>query len=455
MEYDAPTGDFVELKPVVTPSAEFTVTQEDQNKQRITFTRPLQQDQTYLVEFYRTLRSYRVGTNQSLQVGAREKINSLSFKTVTAPLISSSSPSGNQVQPTEEIKIIFDQEMNRQSVESLFEITPRIKGGINWEDNRTFVFTPAEPLLKETKYQLLFKKGILNRFGAKIEKDINLEFETIGKVKVIAASPSYGAQINTTSLDKIAIEFDQEVDRPSAEARFSISPAIGGNISWESKKMTFNLARNLAYSTRYDLRVNPGVKAIYGLDSQSEFASYFTTPKQTFTLDVPQYYQDPKFQTFNCNLVAAQMVLAYRGINVTQEEVKSAIGVGQNPDINWVEGYGTHAGPIASYLESRGLSIAIKTGWNLTDLAKEIENGHPVILWWYNRYSQPKGVFTLPGGYTGYKGMHGEVARGFVGSSSNPTELLTNDPWRGRLVYDQSLFLATWSYLNYTAIVVY
>ena len=48
-----------------------------------------------------------------------------------------------------------------------------------------------------------------------------------------------------------------------------------------------------------------------------------------------------------------------------------------------------------------------------------------------------------------------KIVRGFVGDSSNPTSLLTNDPWRGRLTYSRALFTSTWSYLGYTAIVVY
>jgi uncharacterized protein YvpB len=148
------------------------------------------------------------------------------------------------------------------------------------------------------------------------------------------------------------------------------------------------------------------------------------------------------------------MALAYRGVHVSESQIKSAIGVGGDPNSNWVSGYGVHWGPIANYI-GRYRSVSVKTGWNTAALAREVEKGNPVIVWWYNRYSQPPGAFTLDSGATGYKGMHSEVVRGFTGDSSNPTVLYTNDPWRGRLTYSRSLFDSTWGYLGYAAVVVY
>lgn len=455
IEYDSVLGDFVKFDFEVAPKRELEVVENGGTRQVLAFDQELEQGQEYALAVKRTPVSYDTATNEVIETGETEEVEKVKFKTVDAPLVASYQPKGESVKTDEVIKIVFQQPMDAATVESNFTISPQIGGTVTWEDEgKTFIFTPANPLPKETKYQMTFKAGIRNIYGGVTETDLNFEFETIGRVAVSSFYPSAGfAQIDPEKTN-VVVEFNQEVDRASAQSKFSISPYVSGSFVWDSNKMIYATAGKLDYLTTYAVKVAPGVKSVYGLDSNQDFTATFATRSKTVELSVPQYYQNPITQTFNCNLAVTKMVLAYRGINVTQDEVKSAIGVGQNPNTSWVEGYGTHTAPIANYLTSKGISFEVKTGWNLADLAKEVEKGNPVILWWYNRYSQPKGTFTLPGGYTGYKGMHSEVVRGFVGSSSNPTQLLVNDPWRGQLIYDRTLFLSTWSYMNYTAIVV-
>lgn len=452
--YDAPLGKFLESNFKISPEMDFLI-EEKGNRHILTFREPLDQSHTYTIDVYQTPRSYRILDNENIELGETKQIGNFSFKTVATPLIDSYHPKGTGSSPTVPFTVSFTEEMDQSSVEDNFSINPQTPGEVGWKDKKTFTFTPESSWQKGTKYEIRFAPGILSRVGGIANAETILNFETIGAVKVLSFSPApstYGLDPAKTS---VAVEFDQDVDHSSAEEKFSLSPTTAGRFTWDGNKMTFTPAAKLNYSAKYAIEIDPGVKTIRGRDSTEPFQSSFTTRSETFTLNVPQYYQNPRTETFNCNLVTVQMALAYRGINVTQEQVKSALGTGQNPDTNWVAGYGTHTAPIAAYLQSKGVKFAVKTGWNVSALAKEIEKGHPVIVWWYNRYSTPKGPKTLPGGYTGYNGMHAEVVRGFVGSADNPSYLLTNDPWRGPLTYSQFLFKSIWAYLNYTAIVVY
>ena len=148
------------------------------------------------------------------------------------------------------------------------------------------------------------------------------------------------------------------------------------------------------------------------------------------------------------------MALAYRGVILSENAIQSAVGTGTDPNANWVPGYGVHIDPIANYI-SKYRNVSVKHNWNVTDMLKEVTNGNPVMIWEYNRYSQPYGSFTFSNGVTGYTGMHSEIVRGYIGDINNPTHILTNDPWRGRLTYDIATFNSVWSYLNNTALVVY
>ncbi len=454
VNFDAPLGKFVETKFLVTSEADFTLATADES-QTLEFKEPLKQNQTYTVTAYRTLRSYRVQDNENLVVGETEEIGRTTFRTVSAPFVEDYQPKETTARSDAVIRIVFGQAMDQASVEERFKLNPEVVGQLRWENDRTLVFSPENALPKETRYEIRLEQGITTMYGGVTKEDLVLSFETVGKVGVQGFSPlPHSSGVDPTKVD-VVVEFNQEVDRFSAQQHFSLSPQVSGSFRWEGNKMIYATAGKLSYSTRYDVLIASGVKTVYGLDSAEEFRSSFTTKSETFTLNVPQYYQDPRTETFNCNLVAVKMALAYRGITVSQEEIKNGLGVGQNPDADWVGGYGVHVGPVAEYLESKGVRFAVKTGWNVVALAQEVERGNPVILWWYNRWSKPMGTQTLPGGYTGYNGMHSEVVRGFVGSSGNPSYLLTNDPWRGQLTYSQSLFNSTWAYLNYTAIVVY
>jgi len=456
VEYDSVIGDFVKLDFQVSPQRELTVLENGGTRQVLGFDQELEQGKSYTLVINRTPRTYETGTGKILEVGETERIQEVKFKTVDAPLLASYSPTGDAVRADSPIKVTFKDPMEAQSAEENFTISPTVSGSISWQaDNRTFIFTPFNPLPKETTYQVLFKKGLKNIYGGITAEDLKFSFTTLGKVKVTSIYPGSG----TTNLDptktNIVVEFDQEVNHASAQSKLSLTPSVSGSFLWDGNKLIYATAGKLAYNKSYTVKIASGVKTVDGLDSAQSFTATFTTRSQTVELAVPQFYQNPQTQTFNCNLVATKMALAFRGINVSQDQVKAALGVGQNPNSDFVEGYGVHNQPISQYLTSLGVNHAVKVGWNLAALAAEIEKGNPVILWWYNRYSQPKGAFTLSGGYTGYKGMHSEVVRGFTGSSSYPTKLLVNDPWRGQLIYDRALFLATWAYLNYTAIVVY
>ncbi|HLD96612.1 MAG TPA: Ig-like domain-containing protein [Patescibacteria group bacterium] len=452
--YDAPLGKFIETSFRISPSAEFLV-EEETDRQFLIFKEPLEQDRLYTIDVYQTPRSYRLLDNESVTAGETKLVGSFGFRTVATPLISSYTPKGTGALPTTPLTIYFSEEMDQARVEENFHLTPQTPGKISWADGKTFVFNPDSPWKKETKYEVAFSPGISSLIGGVTEEEVKLNFETIGRVRVLSLSPASGMSGLDPIRTNVVVEFDQKVDHASAQQRFSIRPSESGTFSWSGNRMTYAVAGKLNYSTTYEITISPGVKTVAGSDSTAKFQSSFTTRSKTFVLNIPQYYQDPRTETFNCNLVALQMALAYRGISVTQEQVKAGLGTGQNPNADWVGGYGTHTAPVAAYLQSKGVNFAVKTGWNVSGIAKEIEKGNPVILWWYNRYSTPKGTKTLPGGYTGYNGMHSEVVRGFVGSSNNPSYLLTNDPWRGQLTYSQSLFKSTWAYMNYTAIVVY
>lgn len=452
LAFNSPLDSFVVMQYVVEPDAgEFTVTGAN-DFQSLTFAKPLAQDTTYTVKAFQGVTQFNIQTQEVVKEFPVEEIKSITFTTVTTPNLVSYSPKGNYALPNDPLVVVFNQAMDQGSVANGFFISPSVAGEIVWDDEATFRFVPqGERFQKSTSYEVTFKSDIKSAAGGTFTTDTKYSFTTVGNVKVVSFTPLNGSNNANPNNTNISLEFDQPVDQNSVSERLTIQPSIAFDKIWEGNKLTLLTAGKLAYQTRYTVTVGPGVKSLYVDDSNQSFSYSFTTATRQVNLAIPYYAQQ---ESHTCNIASARMVLAYRGVNQSEAEIKNAIGTGVDPNVSWVNGYGMHVSVSASYI-GKYRQVAIKQGWNLRELLEEVRNGNPVIIWEYNRYSQPYGAFTLAGGYTGYMGMHNEVVRGFTGDIDNPTSILTNDPWRGQISYTKNGFESVWSYLNFTALVVY
>ncbi|MBU1901528.1 Ig-like domain-containing protein [Patescibacteria group bacterium] len=448
--FDAPLLQSVDWEFQIEPIVPFSVEKTNDTTYTLKTKEPFFQDTNYTLTLRRRINTYNTEDFSPIYTSNVETVSTTKFHTVSAPLIDTASPRGTAVKANESIRIVFDSNMDTEQVDTHIQISPSTTGHIVWEDEKTFIFTPEEPLKKDTEYIISLPKGLRNASGGQTEEDIELRFHTLGAVETKSISPRHGAYGVDIYTKQIVIAFNQEVDHNSAEQSFSLTPHIPGAFSWSGNTMTYTLGETLPYSTTYTIHLNAGIKSLYGDNLAHNINTTFTTKNKTFSLDIPLYHQA---EDFTCNISATRMVLAYRGVNLSEAQIKSSIGVGGNPDANWVEGYGVHWGPVANYI-SQYRRVAIKTGWNIAELAHEVEQGNPVIIWWHNNYSG-SGAFTLESGATGYKGMHSEVVKGFIGDAKNPISFISNDPWRGVRTHTAQSFLATWNYLGYTAIVVY
>lgn len=448
--FDSPSGEFVNWVYEISPPINFSVDKSDSNKNKLIFSKPLLQDREYTLSISRAGRSYSVRDFSDVEKGDLELIQKITFKTVASPFIKLYDQQGNGVRADSPIKIVFSEAMNHASVAEKFSISPTAAGKINWEDEQTFIFLPEDEFKKGADYTIKFLSGMENKYGGKTDHDIELNFSAVGAVKVSSIYPknaSYGLPVD---LSRVVIEFDQEVDRASAQNSFSIYPNISGSFSWEGNKMVFSLSRSLDNSTKYSIKLKSGIKTVYGLDSNEDYTYSFTTKNKVFSLDIPMYSQS---ETFTCNIAATRMVLAYEGITLSEDSIKAAVGEGGDPNENWVEGYGVHWGPIYNFI-SKYRSVSLKRDWNVVDLVKEVQRGNSVIVWGHNQLGS-SGAFKLDSGVTGYRGMHSVVVKGFVGNVENPTSIIVNDPWRGPRTMSVSSFKSLWAYIGNTALVVY
>lgn len=447
--FDAPSGEFVDWVYEISPQIDFVVDKSD-NKHKLVFPKPLLQDREYSLSISRAGRSYRVNDFSDVEKGDVELMRKITFKTVASPFIKLFDQQGNGMRADAPIKIVFSESMNPVSVAATFRLGPTTTGNIQWEDEKTFIFSPEHEFKRGTEYIIKFLSGMENIYGGKTDHDIELHFSVPGAVKVSSISPKDTSRGISVDLSRLVIEFDQAVDHASAQSSFSLSPNIAGSFSWDGNKMLYSFSRSLDHSTKYSIQLKRGIKTVYGLDSNQDYNYSFTTKDKTFSLAIPMYYQS---ETFTCNIAATRMVLASKGTKLSEDSIKAAIGEGGDPNANWVEGYGVHWGPVYNFI-SKYRTVSLKRNWNVVDLVKEVQKGNSVIVWGHNQLSS-SGAFELDSGATGYRGMHSVVVKGFVGNVDNPTSIIVNDPWRGPRTMSVSSFKSLWGYLGNTALVIY
>jgi uncharacterized protein YvpB len=447
--FDSPGGEFVNWIYEISPLVDFTIDKSD-NKHRLVFSKPLLQDREYTLTISRAGRSYRVTDFSDIEKGDVELMEKITFKTVASPFVKLFDQQGSGARADSPIKIVFSEAMNAASVAEKFVLSPATTGKIKWEDEKTFIFVPDDEFKKGVDYTIKFLSGMENKYGGNTDQDIELHFSPVGAVKVLSTYPKNGSYGLSVDLSRAVIEFDQAVDHASAQNSFSISPNISGSFSWEGNKMVFSFGRSLDNSTKYSVKLKKDIKTVYGLDSDKDYNYSFTTKDKVFSLDIPMYYQS---ETFTCNIAATRMVLASKGTKLSEAAIKAVVGEGGDPNVNWVEGYGVHWGPINNFI-SKYRTVALKRNWNVIDLVKEVQSGNPVIIWGYNQLGS-SGAFKLDSGATAYHGMHSLVVKGFVGNVENPTSIIVNDPWRGPRTISVSSFKSLWSYIGNTALVIY
>ena len=375
-----------------------------------------------------------------LTAAAERTLVTVPFTTVAQPGITSAR-TGGLFSPGQTVDIVFDQAMKTDADGFSFDV----KGKGKWADDHTYRFTPEE-LRPGTTYNYVVKAGLASKVGGVVEADHPFQFATNGAV---TASLGTGGTVGLST--PIRVTFDQPVDHGSAESRFSLSPGAAGKFSWSGNTMTY-APDHLEYQTGYSYSVAAGVVPVWGLPSTRAFSRSFTTETQVIKLNVPAYKQ--AFGR-SCELSSLRMLLAYRGINVSDWDILMRLNynprprdtatnswdnpnemfVGRVDTYSWSQGYGVHAGPVAAAARSFGRSASSYSGISAAFISGQIHAGNPVEF--YGHISPPRldAWNTSSGVVQTTTSMHARVVYGVVGRADAPVGFYVIDPWTGAREY--------------------
>ncbi len=409
-----------ELEYKIEPAIELNVENISSREVRLTPKEPLAQSQTYTFTVSRVDTTYNVHSGEVLTRENPLEIHKLTFSTVKAPLVQKFSPSGTGIRENTVIKVIFEVPMKRESVESNIKFTPAFDYDIKWDNDRSLNILPKTNLAKETEYVFTLPVGTESNTGGKSEIEVRYTFTTIGAVRVASFSPQNGLSRLARNTN-VVVSFDQEVDHASAQDHFSITPAVAGKFSWSNNTLTFVPNAPLSFQTTYTIKLAPGIKTVYGLDSRDTFSSSFTTvPNVTLIPGFGASSFDHQDYDMTCAVASFKMLLTWKGIFRSEDALigqighqpdqyiyDSALGAYRwgNPHVGYVganiaggggtdpnRAFGVYWEPIQRvWKDNYNTTTKLYTGWNAAGLAHEIEAGHPVQIWWWNGLSWTEG----------------------------------------------------------------
>lgn len=461
----------------------------------------------YATHFYRKLVFYptyslRPDTTYTVRlqnirnlVGVFEPYDhAFAFATQPSPRVKSVSPENGKQEVSQQSDIVIKLDVPNHNISEFdFQISPPILYNQLIDDTRTvYTLQPKEPLLPGVTYRIHVQKtnvmfnldeAILEERSPAIDEyegvfttrrsaDVSLFDIAIASVKtasVSGVSPRDGwTAVNIHS--PVKVTFDREVDKASAQEKFSIIPATEGAFSWNGTMMVFTPNDALPSTTVVTTKIAEGVKATDGSVTRQAYTSTFTTQNATTKLSVPSYLQK---YTLSCEIASLRMALNYRDLTLTEDELIPIVGqdptphtgnVWGDPNIAFVgniagtqmaNGYGVHWAPIAKAAREYR-NAADFTQWTIEQLTGAIEGNNPVIIWVYSHHGTPTSWKT-PDGRDVYavRDEHAVVAVGFVGPANNPTQLIINDPLIGQVYWSRAVFDRKWNIFNRSGVVVY
>ncbi len=146
--------------------------------------------------------------------GVTQYAESFSFRASNQPVVNGYAPQGTNRPRTNQIRVNFDQDMHRLSVQNTFKITPAVTGTFSWNGLREVLFIPDAPLAASTTYQIMIGRKARTVTGIVLGKAFTWEFTTTsaeaGNLVVSSAAaaptPQGGAQVTFTLSAPAAVE---------------------------------------------------------------------------------------------------------------------------------------------------------------------------------------------------------------------------------------------------------
>ncbi|MBG0784220.1 MAG: Ig-like domain-containing protein [Anaerolineaceae bacterium] len=185
------------------------------------------------------------------------------------------------------ITLYFNQAMDADSVEAALHFEPSLDGSFQWEDDRTLIFTPDQPISPDTILTLTIDTDAQAANHQPLQEVVELQFTTASDLRVLQVVPAEGTE-EVDPESAIFTSFNQPVVPLGGEAEgepaFTLTPEIPGEGYWlNTSTYIFYPEPSMNGGTSYTLHLNDELLSTSGAGvGASEALTY------TFTTTTPQ-----------------------------------------------------------------------------------------------------------------------------------------------------------------------
>jgi alpha-2-macroglobulin len=202
-------------------------------------------------------------------------------------LVESNPPPGAEVPLDSSFKLIFNQPMDRASVEAALNLSG-VSGKFDWADDSVMTFIPDASLLPDTDLQLKISVIAQSSRGMPLNKPIELRYRTAGPLRLAQFLPSDG-QVDVDSETAVVASFNQPVVPLGAEPSslppaLTLDPAANGRGEWiNTSTYIFYPEPGLAGGLTYTASLNPDLASAAGttLEQVANWSFSVAQPKVT------------------------------------------------------------------------------------------------------------------------------------------------------------------------------
>ncbi len=169
-------------------------------------------------------------------------------------------------------QLVFNQKMERQSVEGALQMEPSLGGHFEWQDDQRVTFTPDQALSPAVKVRLTLKATALAANGLALPETLTFDFQTAETLSLTQKLPE-GSEIDPTSA--VVAAFNQPVVPLGAEAAglpaaFTLEPDADGAGEWlNTSTYIFYPRVALEGGKTYTVRVNTALVSTAGTAFQT------------------------------------------------------------------------------------------------------------------------------------------------------------------------------------------
>ena len=199
------------------------------------------------------------------------------------PQIVDYSPQRNTIDvPTSTpIRISFDHDVDRASVEGRLHLLPATTGSVRWVNGHQLIYEHTT-LRTSTSYEVILEPGYRDPAGATYSLRHNWSFITEGPPALAGSTPANGdGAVDPSSY--LSLDFTREMDPRSLKSAITISPSVPFDLRpdpTDNRRAVIAPSQLLAAGTRYQLLVNTAAVDVDGNQLGRDEVVRFTTGAQ-------------------------------------------------------------------------------------------------------------------------------------------------------------------------------